>query len=515
MAPRHYLDVDLLIEPRAAEFRAYVLASPVGEATHSFARLPVFGALTTAEQGIDVGTQLFTTVFAGEVETCLRRSLDAARRQEYGLRIRLRVAHDSRLANLPWEYLYDPLRQQFLCLSTATPLMRYMELPERVQPLEVTPPLRMLVLIAGPLDYPPLDVEREWAQVNGALAEMVERGLIAIERLNNVDMATLQQQLRQQTYHILHFIGHGDFADDTQQGVLIFGSPTERGHAVSGQLLGTLLHDHPSLRLIILNACEGARTATTNALAGVAQRCVQHGVPAVIAMQDAISDQAAISFGQTFYASLADGYPIDAALAEGRKAIYTSGNALEWALPVLHLRAPDGVLWNMPNKEPAMSDKPKQPWWEQLPPQVDGDMIIANIGAGASGVAVGKHITQIITNTLGDPQPTDKQVIEQQLAQVAANLEDRRAHIDPNIAMMAQFQLQLLQGELTKINEDEQPSASTMTMVGDWLLDNVPQLAEALASLFATPAVGKVVGKAGEAAVAWVRRRFGAVRDAT
>jgi hypothetical protein len=41
------------------------------------------------------------------------------------------------------------------------------------------------------------------------------------------------------------------------------------------------------------------------------------------------------------------------------------------------------------------------------------------------------------------------------------------------------------------------------------LLDSVPQIAEVLTSLFATPAVGKVVGKAGEVAVGWVKQRFG------
>jgi hypothetical protein len=45
------------------------------------------------------------------------------------------------------------------------------------------------------------------------------------------------------------------------------------------------------------------------------------------------------------------------------------------------------------------------------------------------------------------------------------------------------------------------------------LLDSVPQIADALAALFATPAVGRVVGVADEAAVTWVKRRFGAGAD--
>jgi hypothetical protein len=45
--------------------------------------------------------------------------------------------------------------------------------------------------------------------------------------------------------------------------------------------------------------------------------------------------------------------------------------------------------------------------------------------------------------------------------------------------------------------------------MGDLLLDSVPQITNAMANLFATPAVGRVVGKAGETAVTWVKRRFG------
>jgi hypothetical protein len=74
--------------------------------------------------------------------------------------------------------------------------------------------------------------------------------------------------------------------------------------------------------------------------------------------------------------------------------------------------------------------------------------------------------------------------------------------------------MKLLEGELTKTEEGQSPSASAITQIGDWLLGNVPSVAEALASLFATPAVGKVVGKAGEAAVEWVRARFGGAATA-
>lgn len=150
-----------------------------------------------------------------------------------------------------------------------------------------------------------------------------------------------------------------------------------------------------------------------------------------------------------------------------------------------------------------------QPWWQNVPLQAGGDVIIAQVGEGARDVAVGKNITQAVYSTLGPPQPDDRQVIEQKIAEVNAALEKMRGQIDAGTETMAQFQMKLLHGELIKTGKDETPSATTITQIGDWLLDQVPSLAEVLVGLFATPAVGRVVGKAGEIAIKWLRMRFG------
>src|SRR5207237_112967 len=66
------------------------------------------------------------------------------------------------------------------------------------------------------------------------------------------------------------------------------------------------------------------------------------GIPAVIAMQFEITDKAAILLAKEFYDALADGYPVDGALAEARKSIFTAENDIEWGTPVLYLRSVDG-----------------------------------------------------------------------------------------------------------------------------------------------------------------------------
>jgi hypothetical protein len=264
-------------------------------------------------------------------------------------------------------------------------------------------------------------------------------------------------------------------------------------------------------------------------------------MPSVIAMQYAITDVAALEFTQSFYEAIANRLPVDAAVAEARKAISIQHpGSLEWATPVLYMRAPDGELWpaNQSAKTEGSVSESKDSERgidtgggayiggslnvggdfvgrdkvvhgdEVRGHKAGGDIITANVGGGAKNVAVGKNITQTITEQLGPPTPSDKQIIEQQVAQVRETLRALQEKVDATKMQMADFQLKLLQGELTKTEEGQTPSASTITTIGDWLLDNVPEIAGAVTSLFTNESVGRVIAKAGDAAMAWVRRRF-------
>lgn len=64
-------------------------------------------------------------------------------------------------------------------------------------------------------------------------------------------------------------------------------------------------------------------------------------------MQFEITDEAAKTFAREFYGAVADGYLLDAALAEARKAIFAQANSSEWGTPVLYLRAPDGRIFDV------------------------------------------------------------------------------------------------------------------------------------------------------------------------
>ena len=138
-----------------------------------------------------------------------------------------------------------------------------------------------------------------------------------------------------------------------------------RARLVGGEDLGTLLHDHRSLRLAVLNSCEGARGDRADPFSGTAQSLIQQGIPAVVAMQFEITDDAAITFGHVLYEAIADGYPLDAATAEARKAIYADGNLTEWGTPVLYSRAPDGRIFDIQDRPPPALPPSSSPHLEE------------------------------------------------------------------------------------------------------------------------------------------------------
>ena len=377
-----YADFELKIERRPDGYAARVLRSPMGEASTTFTlpfsedRLELLVVrlsharrstrrIVTEETDAarELGGKLFEAIFTGEVRAALRGSLDeAAREDDMGLRLKLRFQDTPELADLPWEFLFDASLERFFAQSNQTPVVRYLELPERIKPVAVQLPLRVLVMISSPRDpdYAPLDVGREEAMLRESLNPLIRDGQLVFDRLEDATLATLQRRLRSGEYHVFHFIGHGGFDTKTEEGVLILENEHRAAWRASAHRLGTLLHDHRSLRLAVLNACEGARNSRQDPFAGVATTLIRQGIPAVVAMQFEITDEAAITFATEFYAALADGYPVDAAVSEARKAIYAQPSDVEWGTPVLYSRAPDGVLFDLQRgpQRPAPVDVP-------------------------------------------------------------------------------------------------------------------------------------------------------------
>ncbi|MES1243457.1 MAG: SUMF1/EgtB/PvdO family nonheme iron enzyme [Acidobacteriota bacterium] len=309
----------------------------------------------------EIGGELFNALFCGQVGLLWARSIGVL--PDRGLRLQLRFKLDgvppgsSLLHSLPWELLHQPDTRDFLALSRLTPVVRYLEVPRPVNLFRRPSVLRILVVICAPAGLPPLDLARERQEIQKA---WYERTHVEVDFLDRPRVAALREALLRRPYHILHFMGHGTLDPNTGEGFLFFESEDGSADPVSGEALLTLLKDVTSLRLVFLNACETARASGERGLdpfAGMATALVLGGLPAVVAMQLPISDASAIIFSRAVHLRLAAGDPLDVAVTEGRQALFVADRStLEWAIPVLFTRVPDGRIFD--RKELRARDDP-------------------------------------------------------------------------------------------------------------------------------------------------------------
>jgi tetratricopeptide (TPR) repeat protein len=294
---------------------------------------------------------LFRTLFRDEVASLFHTSLGSLRGRHHGLRINISInPRRPELApfqTLPWELLCRPETEDHLCLSRRTPVVRSLEAHRERRPAIARPRrLRILAVAASPTDGPPLAVARERANLEEAWKDQENVEIVFLDRGGVEEM---RQVLLTAPFHILHFMGHGKFSEESGEGVLFFERCDGTGQPFEGRRLAQLLHDFESLRLVVLNACHTAEAVGMrgpNPFAGVASALVMGGVPAVVAMSGPVSDRAAVAFSHTLYQRLAAGDPIEAAVTEGRLAIQRADpRDGAWATPALFLRSPDGMLF--------------------------------------------------------------------------------------------------------------------------------------------------------------------------
>jgi len=298
---------------------------------------------------VEFGQTLFEALFSGDVRDLYMKHRAEVDHGRVRLRISLSVTEAPRLAEVPWEYCYDG--SDFLLLTGTTSLTRRFDAARRLRPLRVNGPLRIAVTASAPADQGTLDVPAEISGLRAALAPLVSADLAQITLAQDGTLATLASMLRDaerigQPFHVWHFLGHGNYSPVDGGASLAFETENGGTRMQSGFDLGTLLNGHPSLRLAILNACDGGRGAPENPTASVAAGLIEHGLPACVAMQFPITDTAAVAFGSEIYRGLVEGDSIDAAICDARRSIFFSANQSEWATPVLFLRSQDGALFN-------------------------------------------------------------------------------------------------------------------------------------------------------------------------
>ena len=263
--------------------------------------------------------------------------------QKSGESIRTVLAiQPARLRALPWELLYHEERVFFNephgpCYRDA--LAAILDLPKLPRPL------KLLVVVGCEAG----DAKVQWEEEVQAICDVTwpRRTQFDVELLLRPSAERLNHELENFAPHILHFVGHGTEARGTEKASLDF-HDEEAGTNwswTSRDIFQRLQTRAPQLAFI--NACRSSAFAGASGGWMIADALVAAGVPAVIGMQGDIQGNAASHFAARVYEQLADGQPIDRAVAKAR--LDTSQAAFvkdrrDWALPTLTLAAPPAAV---------------------------------------------------------------------------------------------------------------------------------------------------------------------------
>lgn len=308
-------------------------------------------AATVSRDASDVGVQLYAALFQGTLKEMLDGSLARLLGEsEKGLRIRLEMNLRGEgmqgVASLPWELMRPHASELPLAVSSQTALVRVLDVERPTDPATFTRPLTVLVIISNPTGTEPLDLAEEEKRIRESWGMLDEVDVHFVKP----QVGAINDICAEHDFHVIHYMGHGGFDAATGRGVLYLENPDGTPDALdSARLKAIFKEESNNLRLVFLNACKTAVSTDRDELdpfAGIAATLIELGVPAVVAMQFPITDDAAVMFADTFYRRIVEGHAVDAAVAGGRLQLYTAGKTrAEWATPVLFMRSKHGKLF--------------------------------------------------------------------------------------------------------------------------------------------------------------------------
>ena len=387
---------------------------------------------------IKLGQALAAMLLPSKVRLMLLVSLGAISDDE-GLRVQL-VLDDPEAARLPWEYVY--LHEEdtaeslsgFLALNPRTPIVRHESYSGGVMgSTKVDGALKVYVGFAAPTDSKPLDFEAERGHIEAGLREAFSD--------NRRFELTIQDHMQAQHLeadatgvHIFHYGGHGGFCekanvkaakdkaarvdnqtagnrainldrdDDLDRantlakkgvkdgiGVLFLEDEDGEKRIFDAEDLGTTLRG-AGVRVVVMDACKSARRDRANVWTGIAPLLMRYGIPGAVGMQYSILDKAALSFSRLLYHSLGVGMPLEEAVTRARIAIqnteplHVNGTVYDaswdWGLPVLYLRAENGVVFPELTSDPTLEAERKEILVEQtqMIEDLKGKALVAEVG---------------------------------------------------------------------------------------------------------------------------------------
>jgi hypothetical protein len=309
---------------------------------------------------LSVGAALNQAFLGGPVSQALAAA--AAEAERLNVSLTLGIETDEQLAILPWETLRLPGSPDGLGIPLA--LHPRINLYRAITDLGTTPaisipgPLRILVAIGSPEAQNArgelLDMEKELALILDAVEPTRKQGKALVRILEIGGVTAMREALSAQRYHVLHISCHAG------PGVLILEDAEGREDRVdTGRLWREGLVPNRGVPLVVLAGCATALPGEEKTLPSLARALLNHGVPAVVAMQASVSDPYASELCACLYAALAthaDNDPLTA-FCKARRVVEekrrnTPETALrqqlaEWATPTLYLRGTVQPLYDL------------------------------------------------------------------------------------------------------------------------------------------------------------------------
>ncbi|MDD1707598.1 MAG: CHAT domain-containing protein, partial [Methanoregulaceae archaeon] len=168
----------------------------------------------------DIGRKLYNSLFNAKISEHYGAIKGRAKLEGRGVRLRLNFFDKPEMATIPWEFLYDDSTNTFLSNDARIALSRYIDLPLGAQEIKpTTPPLKILLIISSPKNLAPLRSDDtgendEEKIIREALKDLIKSGDIEIDPLKDATIAKIAKTIEMKSYHVIHFIGHGDFENN-------------------------------------------------------------------------------------------------------------------------------------------------------------------------------------------------------------------------------------------------------------------------------------------------------------
>jgi hypothetical protein len=289
-------------------------------------------------------------ILDGEIETMRARLAESTKGP---LLLRLNVT-DTELQGVPWEAICLP-GQSFGFWATSPDLypVRRVTSADAWQPREIRGPLRILAI--APTDVSSLP------NLEAALSARIASG--EVEWLDPIvgeaaRAKYLFERLRRKpTPHVIHFLGHGAVRGNVPE--LRLGDDDEEEKWVPVELIAQEIRANfqGDLRVVILEACEGAAPSVFASAAEIFGRA---GADAVVAHLWPVRAEVARTCSEQLYRALTDAEritgDISRAVNEARRSLFvTYDSTAQTFSPIIYLRGPNGEIFDFKSRKLAPS----------------------------------------------------------------------------------------------------------------------------------------------------------------